>query len=637
MGAEQVESAWRHAWRPVSRLGTQSWAEKNLNLKGAYARSGRFRIEGSRYLSLPMALNDDERVRMINLLKATQTAGSLAAEIAFHKLFDTDPCTAMITFQSDDDAEENYLTRIETTFQATECNRHRFAQLKRKRALFRWPHMQAFIQGANLNSLQNKSVKFEWNDEVWCWKPGMLEEAFNRTRAYRRTCKIFNVSQGGNTGSEWEIVWTNGRRYQDAVHCLKCGHEQPRDFFAHMLDDENVKAGIVWDKRARLPDGRWNITRCAETARFRCRKCGHDHEDTPEVWHAFDRRSSYICLDPEKAMTDCSVRWTALVLGSYGALVKKFLEACEVRDGGSTVALEKFYKKDLALFWNPLMGQEKIQLRTGEYLMEAPFSPGYAFVREEWMRLVVITADYQQGKGNDTRHLIVVVRAWGVGRSRLLWQGRVNTFEQLHQLETLMGVMPACVCVDGSFEMMEVAAQCAKYGWTMLIGDDPEFFTHRRKDKSPQRLPYSERFRVDPEKGRAGQGRRFCWAFRWSNPSIKNMLWNLRHGLTSHQWEVAQNVSADYREGIDAEVKKRIITKKTGMPQHVWVQLIDNNHPWDCECEQVVVAVVAGLLTFDVEAEETKSGQSEEQSPRSRRTGPVAPHQVPEQLELISS
>jgi len=495
--------------------------------------------------------------------------------------------------------------------------------------------MTAYIQGANPNSLQRKSVRYEWNDEVWCWDDGMMREAWSRTEAFRRICKILNVSQAGDTMSEWEVAYNGAKRYVYGVHCLQCGKLQPLEFFAHMYDDESTRAGIVWSKSARQTDGRWNIDEAGASARFKCCYCGHEHDDEPRVWAHFDRHGEYLDMDPERNRTDCSVRWNGLAVGDWGRLVRKFLRACEVRDQGSTMQLEQFYKKDLALFWDPGVATEKVELVTSGYVKEAPFADGYKTQKLEWETLRVITADYQQGRGNDTRHLIVVCRAWGAnGRSRLLWEGRLNSFEELYQLQTALEVTPRCVAIDGGFNLMEVAAQAAKYGWTILLGDDAATFLHKRKKRPPVRLPYSPRFAVDPAKGTAGQGRRLAYGFRWSNPTIKNQLFNLRHGAVAVEWELPSDISPSYREGIDSEAKRREMNKKTGVAKWVWVQLHPNNHAWDCECMQVVVAIIAGTLSFDVEVD--VEAPAPPQPAHRSRTAPVAPHQTAEQLELFA-
>lgn len=624
-----VKEAWRTAWQRPSRDGLDAWAPKHVVLEGDYARKGEFRIDGSRYLLFPMRKLSDDGVRMINIAKAIQSFGSALAELFLQYVFKNRPGPFMATWQSDDDAEKHFLTRIEPTFRATKCNAEMFARLKKKRDLYRWPHMSAYFQGANINSLQGKSIRYEWNDEVWCWKTGMLGEAWARTEAFRRVCKILNISQGGDIGTDWEEAWNDGQRYVHAVKCLNpsCGKVQELAFFGRMVDDERVRAGIVWSADARRQDGQWNAARAAETTRFRCCHCGNEHVNDARTWDLFDRSSEYLCLDPDRPERTCSIRWNGLVSGDWGRLTDRFLRATAVRAGGSVEPLRKFYQKDLALFWDPMLGQERVELRTTGYAMESPFAPGYKPEVFEWESLRQITADYQQGKGNDTRHLIVTARAWGDSRSRLLWEGRVNTFEELYRLQMALGVAASCVCIDGSFEMMEVATQCVKYGWTMLVGDDAEWFYHKRKNSTAVRRPYSERFRVDPLKGKQGQGRRWCWAFRWSNPSIKNLVWNLRHGSSTHAWEVAENVSPRYREEIDGEAKRSVIDKKKGSRKWLWVTL-GPNHAWDCECMQAVVAVIAGVLTFDVEEDPPPAVVS------SHGTAPVAPHDQPEQLVL---
>lgn len=627
----EVRDAWRSGWRRPSRDGVDVWASQNVWLDGDFARKGQFSLEGSLYLLFAFTLLTDDRVRMVNIAKAVQTAGSLVAEVFLQWVFKNRPGPFMATWQSDDDGEKHYLTRIEPTFRASSANAEMFARLRKKRDLYRWPHMSAYFQGANLNSLQGKSIRYEWNDEVWCWRPGMLGEAWARTEAFRRICKILNISQGGDVGTDWDDAWNGGKRFVHGVTCEKCGRLQELAFFARMHDDEKVRAGIIWDKTAKYADGRWNPSRAAETARFRCRFCGHEHLDDHRTWSLFDRSSQYICLDPELGMKNCSLRWNALAGGDWGRLVDDWLKACAVRDAGSPEPMRKFYQKKLALFWDPTMAIHKVELQTSGYLMEAPFAEGYQAEVFDWEVMREITADYQQGTGNDTRHLLVVARAWGEGRSRLIWEGRCNTFEELYRIQCALAVASPCVCLDGSFEMMEVASACVRYGWTMLIGDDAEYFLHKRKNGAALRRPYSERIRVDPQKGKAGQGRKFCMAFRWSGPSIKNLVWNLRHGATNNTWEVAANVSPRYREEIDGEAKKRVVVKRTGAPKWEWVTL-GPNHAWDCECMQAVVAVIAGVLTFDVDEEKPE----ESAVSSGRHTAPVAPHDQPEQLELLA-
>lgn len=654
--ADPIGDAWRLAWTPPDRRPTRIWANTNVNLQGDYAKRGYFTTTDTRYLELPIDLFDDDRVRMINILKAVQTFGSGVADICFQRIFADRPGPYMANYQTDDDSEQHYLTRVKPTFEASPVNRSLYDRLHKKRDLYQWPHMNAYFQGANLNSLQRKSIQYQLNDEVWCWSPKMLGEAWARTSAFSRICKIFNISQGGLVDTDWHECHEAGRRYENAWRCTACNHLQPLDFFGHLKSDPGQRAGIVWADDARRSDGTWNYGRAAETTRLRCVNCAAELPDTPKTWDLVNRSQEYICLDDDRPYTNVSLHWNALVRGQYASLAEKFLRATELQKQGSTAKLEEFYQKHLARFWDPSMAIQKITLTTTDYLKENPFTPGYKAAKISEEKIRFLTADYQQGTGNEGRHLWVECRAWRVkGKgSRLLWEGRVRTFDDLRQLQLLLDVTDPATCIDGSFEMMEVAAVCARYGWTMLCGDDKETFQHAApKSKTsrhaqPRRRPFSPRLQIDPHKGRTGAGRSFAYCFYWSNPTVKNITYRLRHGHGA-PWEIPVDVSPEYRDQIDSEAKKRFVNKQTGNVEYRWVKYKTDNHHWDGECMQVVCALIAELIDFDFDEIDDaarpkhsfeSSAPTIEARPiteNSKTTAQLPPHNQPQQLELITA
>jgi hypothetical protein len=658
LAEDPIERAWIDAWTPPDRRGTRVFAENEVEIAGDYSVTGRFKIGFSTFLTFPLECLDNDVTRMVNILKAPRTAGSLVGDIFFQDIHANKPAPTMATFQTDDDAERHYLTKVAPTLKATERNAKNHALTEKKRELYRAPHFNYYYQGANKNNLQGKGVKNEINDEVWLWQQGLLKQAFTRTKDFKRVCKILNISQAGLVKTDWYNVYHQGKRYDYGARCFKCQHHQPYDFFLRMLDGSDKPAGIVWDKDARLPDGRWDIPRCMETTKFRCRSCGHDHDNNQRTYERFAQEAAYICHDPDRSAVNISIRWTAMVGGDWHLLTQTFLLACEIRDdSGATDELQRFYMQECAQFWDPVLGQKKNILQTGEYRMDPWNAPGYKTERLPWEKYRFITADYQQGTGNDNRHLLVTVRAWSdavENRSRLLWWGRCNTFADLYKLQLAFEVTSACVAIDGAWEMNEVAAQCIKYGgWSMLIGDDPDTWIHRPKNKKKKarRRPYSPPFYPDPHKGKAGAGKAAAWAMFWSNPTIKNQLWNLRHALTRHRWELPADLPPEYRDGIDSEMKKWEVKKGNTVPEPVWRKIKAYNHPWDCECMQTVLAVFVGCLGFDIEEDKkapelpNPEGAEKETAPKKDPdaiTAPkkdpdaiTAPHEEPDQLELL--
>jgi phage terminase large subunit GpA-like protein len=428
MGETEIIAAWQRGLRRPDRREIWRIAREEVNLQGDYDPKGYFRVESSRYLLFPFALLLNPLVRMLNLLKSIQTGGTLVGDLFFYHCLRHMPGPFMFTLQTDDDAEQHYLTRIEPTLKESPLYVGIHTGLHKKRDLYQFPGMNTYFQGANMNSLQRKSIKNEVNDEVWDWPAGMLAEAWGRTERFSRSCKIINISQGGEEGTDWDHAYHAGKIHEWGVFCFNCGHHNILSFFGKMLDNPKLRAGIVWDDR-RHPSGRRDIDACANSARFRCCKCGHEHANEPRTWERFNASGEYIDTDPLKPLKNVSCHWESLVNGNYDSLVASFLKATEILESGSPAALKKFYQKYLARMWAIADSQEKIEVRTSDYNMEDPFAEGYKPVPEEDELKRFITADFQEGKTakGEGRHFRVAARAWLTnGRSRLLYYGRID-------------------------------------------------------------------------------------------------------------------------------------------------------------------------------------------------------------------
>lgn len=655
--AAALDAAWERAWARPDRRPIHEWAKDHLYLDGDYHPKGRLDVSTSRYLIRGFELLGNDGVRMLNLLKAVQTGGSLLADTFFQYCLAERQAPAMLTYQTDDDGEQHSVTRLEPTQRASPRLAPLHAAMRKKRDLYQYPGMNVYIQGANMNSLQRKSVCWEINDEVWDWAPNMLAEAWARTESYATVCKIINISQGGDEGTDWELTYNRGRRHDWGVCCTRCGRLQPYEFFATMHDDPTVRAGIVYDDH-RFRGGRHDVTACAASARFRCCYCGHDHANDARTWSAFNDSGDYLCLDPDRPLKESSLRWNSLVNGRYDDLVAEFLRASEVKSQGNIAPLRQFYQKKLARFWALSTADESITLSTSEYLMERPFAPGYVAKKLDGEVRRFLTADFQEGEGNDTRHFKVVCRAWFPGgRSRLLWQGRIDGPERLHQLAEALGFragsgisVPAAVGVDANHDTPTITGLCARYGWTAFIGDRALAFPHRTPQGRIMR-PYSEPIAHDPLRGKVGQGTRKCRLYRWSNQAIKPITWALLHGKGA-PWELPADVSQAYRDEVDGFGLKRMLDRRSGSPEWQWVDFAKKHDYADGEHMQVVCALISALLDWDTDAAAGGSAASTPAAsslevptaaaapvappPRARKPAElVAPHQQPAQLALF--
>ena len=222
--------------------------------------------------------------------------------------------------------------------------------------------------------------------------------------------------------------------------------------------------------------------------------------------------------------------------------------------------------------------------RRGEY----DFSDAWA---EERVR--VIAVDRQAAGGE---HYWYAIRAFGpFGHSRLISYGRCNSTLELEQLRVEHNVPKANAVIDSGFKASEVYRFCQATGWKPFKGDDAEFFAvkDRATGKVVRRL--YQKTQVDPAYGTRLQGRvRPLPLFRWSNPGMKDLLFEHLTGLVG-DWTVPNTIGRDYMKQITAEhrVEER---DSRGRVRYRWHQKHRENHLLDCELMLMTVAVMAGLV-----------------------------------------
>jgi hypothetical protein len=129
-----------------------------------------------------------------------------------------------------------------------------------------------------------------------------------------------------------------------------------------------------------------------------------------------------------------------------------------------------------------------------------------------------------------------------------------------------------------------------------LVGSDRTSFSEIVDDRKLQR-PYARIANGDPFSGKAVQSKtgwkwKFCPVWRWSNPSIKDILSN----LLKEPGYIALDTPDVWRVHIEAEVKVRVKNPMTGRERLVWKQIGKNNHLLDCECMAIVGAALYGRL-----------------------------------------
>jgi len=92
----------------------------------------------------------------------------------------------------------------------------------------------------------------------------------------------------------------------------------------------------------------------------------------------------------------------------------------------------------------------------------------------------------------------------------------------------------------------------------------------------------------------APSGKRCRYIF-WSNEGVKDELVRLR-AAGSPQWEFPADVSAEYLDHLNSEIKKDLVDKVTKAVKQRYVKFKKDNHLWDCEAMQVAAAMMLGVI-----------------------------------------
>ena len=570
------------------------WAHDNIpELPSAYAIRGRFDVRNSPWLIAPFDSMVDPLVRRTTVIKAIQSAGTLLAEITCAYRIVNDPGPTTFTCQSDEMATLEGKTRMFPLFESIAPITRilpRPGPLRTQTEIFFPGGLFFILNSANLSHQQSQSVRYKINDETWLprWQD-VYEDACKRVTAFEQqgTSHILDISQGGHEGDVAEQSFQSGTMEEWSANCQGCGKSMPLHFRQKMTDDETVRAGVIWSQEARRDDGTWDEVRAAETVRFACPHCGHEHADTDATRAHWRRTGHYVCTRDNPPRHWKSYHWEAIIAHPLHLLAEEFCKAenlfAKFKDQSGRA---KFRQKREARSWRE--HRETINLFAAD-----PDAPDYLTTTYETEKvpnevLRVMTIDRQQAG------FWVEVRAWTTEpASWQLFFGKLDTIDGVRLVQTKYGVPDACVAQDRRYQPAQVDADCVRFGWRGLMGYPRKTWTLR--DEATDKLenyPHS-----DPKFASVGGGYSAPY-YEFSGYHAKDMVADALAGKLFRWWQ-PRDVNPLYLEHLQAEEKREV---RPGVYQ--WVEVKnDHNHGFDTSAMQVVVAIVAGLVRCKLERE----------------------------------
>ena len=338
--------------------------------------------------------------------------------------------------------------------------------------------MTLWVLGAhNKTNLQRRSIRWLIGDETWRWPTGHMAEAEARVTAFGWLGKCLFMSQGGEENDDTHRKFETTDMREWTFQCPKCGTRQPWSW-----------EQIEWSKSARDDQGEWDYAEVRRTAAMRCASCNHYFDDSDRTRRELNATGRFIPQNPRAAKESVGFHWNSVSTMSWGALAELYLRAKAIARRGDISALKQFYQKRLALPWREYEEDYKLEITRGGYrkgelwedeagvnargqLVAAPFEPG-----DIAAPLRILTVDCQMD------HVFAVVRSWSAnGSSRLIWNERLLTFDDVEALQARFGIHPSLVFLDAGYATYDVYRECGKRGWVALMGDRRPTFVHRTK------------------------------------------------------------------------------------------------------------------------------------------------------------
>lgn len=580
---------WATVWQPPDRRPVWQWAEEHVILPPGYAQPGPISFDGYNYQKPILACASNHRIRRVTDLAPIQTGKTMRAEIVIMWAIPNMPGPIMWTQQTDSDMKEHVKSRFKFLMQA--CKPVADMMPKGLHAITNqqidFPGFSMFLNGANLASLQSKSVRLKVNSEIWLpsWQ-GMMTHALGRVTAYeeRGLSKVWDESQAGSEGDEADQSYMAGSQAELAVDCGGGLHP-----LVWNEEREGTRCGVVWDEAAKNQDGSYDHGRVLETVRYRCPRSGIEMPDTAKTRAIWDSTCEYIHTYPDR--DHLSFRYPAIVRRSMRLMVQQWLDAHEMMKRGFTDPMKDFYNKRLAQPWKESI-ERVVVLRIRNYLY-SDFCDGQP-VEGELDRFMTI--DRQKN------HWWYEIRAWCEdGESQQLACGRAESELELEELRERFNITPQKVIEDSGYDSPGTYDDCIRYGWTWCKGEGRKQYTWKDENGDPYKRFISSLQRVQ-HKGHVAVG------YMQSADHLKDILDNL---ITQGKWGVPQDVIPEYREHFHGEVRKE---KRSGVWQWEKVKEKSPNHLWDCAVMQIGLAIWRGLLPDRIQKTE-QSKESDEPKP----------------------
>jgi hypothetical protein len=566
------------------------WLEENVTLsERESAEPGKFSTRRREYMQEPLECFRDKNVTDLVLCSGTQVGKTMTVMGGMGYRIVNDPLNALWVMPNRDLAKSFTTNRF---FPFVENCKPLLDMKPLGRDRHLWTKLEQFFARSTLTWVGSNSPanlasrpagilamdeidKFELKSDR---EAGALQNAEERTKSFPYPLRIKTSTPTTKHGEIWKEFLMGDQRFF-FVPCPFCG-----EFIR--LEWKNVR---WWDQEEgeSKSNGDWDMEKVRRNTFYQCPVCSgkiHDAQKTAMV-----RKGEWRPTNPYGKSGRRSFHLNSLYASlketQWGNLAVKWLES-----KSSITRRQAFINSTLAEPWDMERAVDDSPIHLSSYRSED--------LPED--RIAIMTVDVQQN------HFWVIIRAWGNPKmeggqqSWLLYEGRVDTIEELEELQRLYAVDPKRVALDVANQTNRVCAMLVKNDWRGLWGSDKEGWIHTLPSGNRVIREYSPVQFRDPHLGTIESSERNTRAMflYWSNDRIKDRLAVLR-GAEPERWHVRSDISSDYVHQLNSELKTTKVMPKSGKVVYYWKRVRTANHMFDCEAMQICMALAGGILADD--------------------------------------
>lgn len=598
-----LETAAREASRPRSADPPWRWAEKHFIVERGSAMKGRFRSDNSPWLRKPMEDWVDPMTRQCVCMCARQASKSTGAMVLVSWSVDQAPADTLWAMSTGDVAKKFVRGRFRNVLESCAPVAAHFTgdRFDKSLAGIMFDNMLLSFVGSNsLAALQSYPYKRLILDELGEWKNHESLPTVEQSISAFWDGLIFKIGTPEEVNDPLHKSYLAGD--QQVFHVAPpCGHFQEMKWEFETPDGQ--KRGMRWDKNDMTHDGSDYIWKeLNKTIRYVCTVCGAPMRDDLNARRAMAEAGRYAVTNPNPAPGIHSYSWSALAVPwiRWHKLVEEFLLARALVKVGSVRALKRFITGRLAEPWEDrrLYADTKHPVMLADYKKSDVVPPEFSFK----CGFVDVQLD----------HCWMLVKAFRNDcHSRILFEGKVSTFDSCHEIQKQLGVAGQSIGVDVGYEAraIETRLAAAKFQWNLF----------KEENRRPYKWPvdpapgqarsyimrvYSQRQLVPigsgPIRVRRDDGRTYqveaVPLFYW----IRNDVFDIvKRWQETGLIEVAADVSKDYLDHNSCFVKIMRTNDRTGKREWVWIAKRARQDLWICEAGCAVIASMRGLVAID--------------------------------------